>query len=308
VSPTPDELKQKMVRLYDESNRMNLDVFDEMFAPEFVSYGGAGFKDLHGPKEFKDLYLTFLAAMPDLRFDPTFMVAEGDIVFVRGTLGGTHKGNFMGMAPATNRYIRWTGTAIFRCNDQGMFTARWQEWDGMSVMQQMGVIPTPDGQPAAPAPAPDLSHVLAGPSSPEAVQANRKLMEQFIEQVWNRKNLAFSAEVFAPDATSPDAPTLPPGPAGVNAIAQTFFTAFPDFHMTIDFLAAEGDRVAAHFVQGGTHRGELFGIKPTGNTVSFGEMGLLRIENGKVVESFYNTDMLTLMQQLGVGAAVASGA
>jgi predicted ester cyclase len=305
---TPDEMKQKMVRLYDESNKMNLDVFDEMFAPDFVSYGGAGFKDLHGPGEFKDLYLTFLGAMPDLRFDPTFMVAEGDIVFVRGTLGGTHKGNFMGMAPATNKYIRWTGTAIFKFNDAGLSTARWQEWDGMSVMQQMGVIPTPDGQPAQPAPLPDASHALGGPSTPAQVQASRSLMERFIEEVWNRKNLAVSDEVFAPTATSPDAPMLPPGPAGVNVIAQTFFNAFPDFHMTIDFLAAEGDRVAAHFVQGGTHKGELFGIPATGKTVSFGEMGLLRIENGKVVESFYNTDMLTLMQQLGVGASVASGA
>ena len=117
---TPDELKQKIVRLYDESNKMNLAVFDEMFAPDFVSYGGAGFKDLHGPAEFRELYESFLAAMPDLRFDTTFVVAENDIAFVRGTLGGTHRGNFMGMAPATGKYIRWTGTAIFRFNDEGL--------------------------------------------------------------------------------------------------------------------------------------------------------------------------------------------
>ena len=308
VTLTADEMKQKMVRLYDESNRMNLDVFDEMFAPDFVSYGGAGFKDLHGPGEFRDLYLTFLTAMPDLRFDPTFMVAEGDIVFVRGTLGGTHKGDFMGMAPATGKYIRWTGTAIFRFNDAGMSTARWQEWDGLSVMQQMGVIPTPDGRPATPAPEPVPTHVLAGRSSEVDIAANRGLMERFVEEVWNSGHLDVAAEVFAPDATSPDAPMLPPGPAGVNIIASMFRSAFPDFHMTIDFLAAEGDRVAAHFVETGTHEGELFGIAPTGKTVSFGEMGLLRLEGGKVVESFYNTDMLSLMQQLGVGGSPAAGA
>ena len=63
-----------------------------------------------------------------------------------------------------------------------------------------------------------------------------------------------------------------------------------------------------HFVETGTHEGELFGIAPTGKTVSFGEMGLLRLEGGKVVESFYNTDMLSLMQQLGVGGSPAAGA
>jgi steroid delta-isomerase-like uncharacterized protein len=314
VSPHParrltvEEMKQKMVYLYEESNKLNFAVFDEIFSPDFVSYGGAGFKDLHGPGEFRDLYLTFLSAMPDLRFDPTFIVAENDLVFVRGTLGGTHSGNFMGMAPPTGKYIRWTGTAAFRFNDQGLCDARWQEWDGMSVMQQMGIIPTPDGQPAQPSPLPDTSKVLAGPSSREQVQANRRLMERFIEEVWNSRNLALSNQVFAEDATSPDAPGLPAGPTGVNVIAEMFFKAFPDFHMTIDYMAAEGDRVAAHFTQGGTHQGELFGIPATGKTVSCGEMGLLRLENGKVVESFYNTDMLSLMQQLGVGGDQQAGA
>jgi predicted ester cyclase len=302
-------MKASIVRLYDRANMMDFDVFDDLMAPEFVSYGGAGFKDLHGPKEFRDLYVSFLEAMPDLRFDTTFMVAENDIVFVRGTLGGTHRGNFMGFAPPTGKYVRWTGTAIFRFRDDGLITERWQEWDGLSVMQQMGVIPTPDGKPAKPAPEADTSQASStAPSTPEAVRANRALMERFIEEVWNNKNLAVSEEVFAPDATSPDAPDLPPGPAGVNAIAGMFFEAFPDFHMRIDFIAAEGDRVAAHFVQGGTHQGPLFGIAPTGKTVSFGEIGLLRLEDGKVVESFYNTDMLSLMQQLGVGGNQNAGA
>lgn len=304
---TPAEMKAKMVYLYDESNRGNLDVFEELFAPEFVSYGGAGFQDLHGPAAFKDLYLQFLTGLPDLHFVPTFMVAENDIVFVRGTLGGTHSGPMMGV-PATGRSINWTGTAIFKFDDQGRCVARWQEWDGMGVLQQLGVVPTPPGwTPPQPSTRPEPDPTAAD-TDPERVARSRALMERFIEEVWNRKNLAVSEEVFAENATSPDAPGLPDGPVGVNVIAGMFHTAFPDFHMDIDFLAAEGDRVAAHFVQGGTHQGELFGIPATGRTVKFGEIGLLRFgPDGKVVESFYNTDMLSLMQQLGVGGDTQAG-
>ena len=305
---TPAEMKAKMVYLYDESNKMNLAVFDELFAPEFVSYGGAGFQDLHGPAEFRGLYEQFLTAMPDLRFDPTFMVAEGDLVFVRGTLGGTHKGNFMGMAPATNKYVAWTGTAIFKFDDQGLCVARWQEWDGLGVMQQMGVIPTPPGQEAANPSTQREPDPTSSDTDPARVERSRALMQSFIEEVWNQKKLERADDFFTPEATSPDAPGLPPGGAGVKVIAGMFFEAFPDFHMDIDFLAAEGDRVAAHFVQGGTHQGPLFGISATGNMVRFGEIGILRLEGGKVVESFYNTDMLSLMQQMGVGSDARAGA
>ncbi len=142
---TINEMKAAMIRLYAESNRQNLDVFDEMFAADFVSFGGAGFRDLHGAGEFRDLYRQFLSSMPDLSFRVDLMVAEGSLIGVRGTLGGTHNGNFLGMAPPTGRYVEWTGTAIFRFNDSGLMDARWQEWDGLSVMQQMGVIPAQPG-------------------------------------------------------------------------------------------------------------------------------------------------------------------
>ena len=302
-SLTPAEMKAKLLYFYEQTNSLNFSVFDEMLSPDFVNYGVAGFPDLQGPAEFRGLYERFLTGMPDLRFDPTFMVAEGDIVFLRGTLSGTHSGNLMGMAPATNKRLAWTGTSVYRFDGQGIITARWEEWEVLGMMQQAGVIPTPPGQESVPPSTTPEPKPLATDTDPARVASNRALMERFIEEVWNQKRLEVADEIFAPHAISPDAATLPPGPAGVKIIAGMFFEAFPDFHMEIDFLAAEGDRVAAHFVQGGTHQGPLFGIPATGNKVRFGEMGILRLENGQVVESFYNTDMMGLMQQLGVGAA-----
>jgi predicted ester cyclase len=69
--------------------------------------------------------------------------------------------------------------------------------------------------------------------------------------------------------------------------------------MSIEDIVAQGDKVAARFVEHGTHNGEFMGIAPTGRQATWTEIGILRIEGGKIVESWYETDMLGLMQQIG---------
>ena len=131
-------------------------------------------------------------------------------------------------------------------------------------------------------------------------EENKALFRRFIDEVWNNGNLAVADELFAPDAFTPSAPQLPPGPEGVKVIATLWRTAFPDFHMTIEDLIAENDKVVARFTETGTHQGEFMGIAPTGRRMSVTEIGILRLVDGKVVESWYEVDMLGLMQQLGV--------
>jgi predicted ester cyclase len=84
-----------------------------------------------------------------------------------------------------------------------------------------------------------------------------------------------------------------------------FRSAMPDYHMEIIDLLADGDLVLARFIQSGTQTGELLGIPATGKKATWGEIGILRFAGGQVVESWYNVDMLGLMQQLGVGSASA---
>ena len=132
-------------------------------------------------------------------------------------------------------------------------------------------------------------------------------MRRFIDEVWNKGNLAVAEEIFHPEATSPSAPTLPPGAEGVNFIVKMMRNAFPDYWMEITHMVAEDDRVAARFRQGGTHNGDLMGIAPTGKKVEWTEIGILRIADGKVVESWYDVDMLGLMGQLGVGGSSGGG-
>ena len=74
-----------------------------------------------------------------------------------------------------------------------------------------------------------------------------------------------------------------------------FRSAFPDFHMTIEDLIAEEDIVVAFFTQGGTHRRTFMGASPTGRQVQFTEIGILRVAGGKVVERWFEPDMLGLL-------------
>jgi predicted ester cyclase len=299
---TINEMKDAMVRLYDESNKANFAVFDEMFAPDFVSYGGAGFQDLVGAEAFRQLYTQFLSSMPDLTFRVDQVVAEGNLCGVRGRLGGTHKGNFMGFAPPTGKYISWTGTAIFRFDENGLMDARWQEWDGLSVMQQMGVIPTPPG--GAPAPEPIPPHVPSGYSSP--IQ-NKAAIRRLIEEVWNQDNLAAIDELYHPQATFPSNPSVN-GSQGLKAMVPMFRRAFPDLHFEIKTLLADGDMVLAWLTQSGTQNGELMGIPATGKSAKWGQILITRFAAGKIVESWSNEDILGLMQQLGLGGGASSGA
>jgi predicted ester cyclase len=305
-SLTINEMKDAMVKLYDRSNAQDFSVFDELFAPDFVSYGGAGFQDLHGAEEFRQLYIQFISSIPDLNFRVENVVVEGSLCGVRGTLSGTHKGNFMGFAPPTGKLISWTGTAIFRFNTNGLMDARWQEWDGLSVMQQMGVIPAPSTNGARP-PVPIPPYIARGEySSPVE---NKAATRRFIDEFWSQGKLDVADEIFHPLATSPSEPQLPPGPDGFKAVRRMTQAAMPDYHVDeIKEILADGDQVLAWFIQSGTQTGEFMGIPPTGKKATWGEILILRFAGGKVVESWHNLDMLGMFQQLGVGETPSAGA
>ena len=79
-----------------------------------------------------------------------------------------------------------------------------------------------------------------------------------------------------------------------------FLNAFPDCHVTIDDMIAEGDRVATKKTFTGTHTAELNGIPPIGKQVSITYIDILRLRNGKIVEHWLSMDQMSFMQQLGV--------
>ena len=134
-----------------------------------------------------------------------------------------------------------------------------------------------------------------------SIEANRTLIQRFYDEGWTQNNLDVYDELVNEDFEDHQAlPGLPPGREGFKMLNVMFRSAFPDLRVDIDNVVAEDDKVGCRWRSTGTHQGELFGIPPTGKTVKFTEMGILRVADGKVVESWYDVDMLGMMQQLGV--------
>ena len=130
-------------------------------------------------------------------------------------------------------------------------------------------------------------------------EQNKKIMTRMIEEVWNEGNLATADELFAPDHTSPSAPQLPPGSEGVKILVTMFRQAMPDYHMQIDLMVADDNQVVGRFTQSGTHSGgDLMGMKASGRKATWTEIGILRIKDAKIVQSWYEVDMLSMIQQL----------
>ncbi len=94
-----------------------------------------------------------------------------------------------------------------------------------------------------------------------------------------------------------------PGPLNRDAFKQTglmFHAAFPDHHSVIEDQLAEGDKVVTRSTFRGTHRAELQGIPATGKQVTFTQVNIHRLANGKIVEAWAMFDQFGLLQQLGV--------
>jgi len=139
------------------------------------------------------------------------------------------------------------------------------------------------------------------------VQGNRDLVLRFYEEVWNRGNVEVAQDVFADDYVRHDLrPTkAAPGGAGMAAIARAFRGAFPDLHMHVDLMLADGDLVAVRWTTTGTFTGPWGEVEPTGAPATFSGVNIFRIRDGRVVELWNHRDDLGLMEQ--VGAPVFAG-
>lgn len=134
--------KQTVLDFYERSFNGDLEVYDELFSEDFTSFSSATGGELRGREAFRAAYLMYNNAFPDFRSTIDIVVAEDNLVFVYGISTGTHKGEFM-FLPATGKSLRWSGAAIYRFNDEGLIDGRWQEFDGVSLFQQLGLIPAP---------------------------------------------------------------------------------------------------------------------------------------------------------------------
>lgn len=130
-------------RFVDAVNNKDLSVFDEIIAEDYIQHNPQVAQGREGVKQF---FTYFFSAFPDLQLTVEDILADEDRVVTRWTMRGTHQGEFFGI-PATGRQVAVTGMDIWRIAD-GKAAEHWDSIDNLGMLQQLGVIPSPDSAPA----------------------------------------------------------------------------------------------------------------------------------------------------------------
>lgn len=131
--------KQVVRRFYDEVlNSGDLDVLEQIAVANYEEHDmlpgqGTGLTGLRDR-------VTMLQTAFKPRFTIEDVIAEGDRVVVRWTNSGTHVGDFLGI-PATGKSVTVAGIDIYRVQD-GRMAEHWHVIDQLSMLQQLGVIPS----------------------------------------------------------------------------------------------------------------------------------------------------------------------
>jgi predicted ester cyclase len=131
-------------RFFDEAfGKGKLNVLDEIIAKDHVNSGPGTLPGLPvGPEGTKQLVTVYRNAFPDLHFTIDEQLAEGDKVVTRWTVRGTHKGELLGILP-TSKSSTVTGITVDQIVN-GKIAETWGIFDQFGMMQQLGVIPTPE--------------------------------------------------------------------------------------------------------------------------------------------------------------------
>ncbi len=135
-----EDNKALVRRVIEEMEKRNWPAFMELHAPDFVCHAPDSPEPVRR-EEFEQSIHSMYAAFPDMRQTIEDIIAEGDKVVIRVTWRATHKGEIQEMGiPATGKEVTVSVIIIFRIAD-GRIAEAWEEYDMMSVMQQIGVIP-----------------------------------------------------------------------------------------------------------------------------------------------------------------------
>ncbi|MDQ3833120.1 MAG: ester cyclase [Actinomycetota bacterium] len=137
-----EESKATMRQYFGVFEQGNIDLLDELLAPDYINHSPATPDLPTGPEGVRAVVSMFRSAMPDLKVIIEDMIAEGEKVATYYTLEGTHEGELFGVPPTGQRLSNKSIT-VERVSG-GKIREHWRVSDELGMMQQLGVIPVPE--------------------------------------------------------------------------------------------------------------------------------------------------------------------
>jgi len=256
-------------------NKGNLDLIDELVDPNSVSRLSDG-AEVHGADNWKRWVAANRATYPDLQVTVEDILAEGDKVATRWTARGAHQGESRFLAPGTE--ITFTGIGITRLAN-GKRVESWEETNVATLMQQFGWFrDSPGGRTDFGWGEP--SQATGSPGGPDD---NKAIVRRFFEQVRGNWDPDQWDEMAHPDYSPhcPDFVHLNSRQEFKQSIVRSRDASL-SCRITVEDMVAEGDKVAARWIQRGT--------LTTGKLFLFPVISICRIADGKVIEDWWAHD------------------
>lgn len=141
--PKPDELKKGSRRYFEllSAGRGDLAAIrNELFHPQQTTFFASDDRGMP-PEAFQGLLQTFWKAFPDLHHEVVDQICEGDTIYNRLKITGTHKGEWAGVQ-STNKKIAIEAIVAHVWQD-GRIIQLWGQPDLMSALRQIGAVPAP---------------------------------------------------------------------------------------------------------------------------------------------------------------------
>lgn len=133
------------------------------------------------------------------------------------------------------------------------------------------------------------------------LETNKNVARDWFEQVWNQKSEAAIDQLFHAQGRCygfPEPDSVLIGPENFKPVHRNFCGAFPDLHIDVEEMIAEGDRVAVRWKVTMTHTGDHLGFPASGKSVVLSGSSFIVSDGKQIVEGWNHMDLGAMMQRL----------
>jgi steroid delta-isomerase-like uncharacterized protein len=144
------------------------------------------------------------------------------------------------------------------------------------------------------------TQAAASPAHGAGLTGNERVVEAFLQDVINEHNGDHAANYLNPDMQwSGGTVGTVTGSANVAGLFASVVAAFPDAHITINDIFAQGDQVVVRVVVSGTQEGAILGIPASGRFVQWDGVDVYRLSDGKISNIWAGDDWTAILNDTG---------
>lgn len=145
MTPETLEKNKKIARqTFEAFEKNDMTMVDNLYDQDRLKVHFPGTTEPMNFNDYKKMNSEYIKAFPDVKISVDFQIAEGEYVCTHVTFDGTHKGAFQGIQ-ASNKKVKLTSVSINRIVN-GEIIEEWNEFDLLSMMQQIGAVPEMEHQ------------------------------------------------------------------------------------------------------------------------------------------------------------------